>query len=213
MAWVIPTARAPRCVRNLLQVKRSFPEILNLLRKTEAVKPSEFIARDGKARELNPQAHTDKPPVPRTESADKKEDKKNKDVVFVRPVKEIVDILHQSTGYKLSERRAGLLAPFLAKKGSTLYDGMNSETAALGQMLANHLGIGFTSTAHTSDFVPILAIGPGSEAFRGFVQNTDVFYRYLAFGKIDYRNPREPEIAESRPAAANGGRSGAVCAA
>ena len=37
-----------------------------------------------------------------------------------------------------------------------------------------------------------LAIGPGSERFHGFIQNTEVFYNYLDFGQIDYRNPELP---------------------
>lgn len=188
-------AQSPKLFRNLLQMKRSIPEILGQLRKTETVKIGEYLAKDEKARAMNPKAHPDDPPVL------KEKDKKDKEVVFVKPIKEIIDIIHESTGYKLSERRAARLAPFLAKKGAPLYEGLNSDAAALGQLLANHLGINFTGTAHTSDFVPILAIGPGSENFRGFVQNTDVFYRYLAFGKIDFRNPRDPELVESRPSA------------
>jgi hypothetical protein len=78
---------------------------------------------------------------------------------------------------------------------------MNSETAALGQVMANYLGIGFTGSAHTADYVPILAIGLGSEHFQGFLQNTEVFYRYLAFGRVDHRNPREPELACAEPSA------------
>ncbi|MHC1765777.1 MAG: alkaline phosphatase [Verrucomicrobiia bacterium] len=187
--------QSPTLFRNLLQARRSFPEILSLVRKSETVKIGDYLSKDEKARALNPEAHPDKPPVI------KAGDKKDKEVVFVKPIKEIIEIVYESTGYKLSERRAARLAPFLAKKGAPLYEGLNSETAALGQIMANHVGVGFTGSAHTSDFVPILAIGPGSEHFQGFVENTDVFYRYLSFGKVDFRNPREPEIVESLPAA------------
>lgn len=193
-------AQSPVLFRNLLQVKRSFPEILAKLRKTEKAKPEEVTAKEGQALAMNPHAHPDLQAAAAS-GVKPAEHKKEKDVIFVRPVKELIDIIYEGTGYKLSEARAKALAPFLAKKGSTLYDGMNSETVALGQVMANRLGIGFTGSAHTADYVPILALGPGSEMFRGFIQNTEVFYRYLAFGKVDFRNPREPELAESAPVA------------
>lgn len=193
--------QSPVLFRNLLQVKRSFPELLNRLRKAENVKLENVPAREDKARAMNPLAHPPLEEAPKAADADKKEEKKEKEVVFVRSIPEIIERVHEDTGYKLSEKRAALLAPFLAKKGSPLYDGLNSETAALGQVLANHLGISFTGSAHTSDYVPILAVGPGSEHFRGFVQNTEVFYSYLAFGKVDFRNASEPEVADNGPAA------------
>jgi alkaline phosphatase len=196
-------SKSPALLRNLLQVKRSFPEILNLLCKTEKAKPAQIADKEGKARAMNPHAYPELASANEgTDAAKKTEEKKDKDVIFVKPAKEIIDIVFESTGYKMTEARARLLAPFLSKKASALYDGMNSETAALGQVMANYLGIGFTGSAHTSDYVPILTLGPGSEQFQGFIQNTEVFYKYLAFGKLDFRNPREPELAEVGPSAA-----------
>jgi alkaline phosphatase len=104
--------------------------------------------------------------------------------------------LKESTGYTASARRMDLLDPFLKKKGYALFDGHNSDTGALGQVLANHLGIGFTGGAHTSDYVPVLATGPGSERFTGFLQNTELFGHYLDFAGIQFRNPQEPLLAE-----------------
>ncbi len=104
-------------------------------------------------------------------------------------------ILKESTGYVPSNRRMELLQPFLQKKGYALFDGQNSENAALGQVLGNHLGITFTSTAHTSDHVPVLAVGPGSDRFRGFVENTELFDHYVEFAGIQFRNPQETLLA------------------
>jgi alkaline phosphatase len=103
--------------------------------------------------------------------------------------------LFESTGYVMSARRRELLEPYLKKKGYALYDAMASDVAALGQVLANHTGIGFTSTSHTSDFVPLLAMGPGAESFRGFLANTEVFERYVGFAGVDFRNRQEPLVA------------------
>ncbi len=41
----------------------------------------------------------------------------------------------------------------------------------------------FTSTHHTGDFVPLFAFGPGSKAFSGLYENTDIYHKMRkAFG-------------------------------
>lgn len=104
-------------------------------------------------------------------------------------------VLASATGYLPSTRRLAALDPFLKKKGYSLFDGENSDISALSLLLANHLGISFTSTAHTSDLVPVVAVGPGSDRFRGLIRNTEVFDHYLDFARIQFRNPQEPVIA------------------
>ena len=106
-------------------------------------------------------------------------------------------IIEEMTGYRPTKAKAALLAAYMEKKGHTLYDAMNTVPAQLGQLLANYTGVGWTSGAHTADYVPLLAIGPGAERFRGFLQNTEVFKHYLALANIDYRNPSVPLIAEA----------------
>ncbi len=109
--------------------------------------------------------------------------------------------LKESTGYTASARRMDLLDTFLKKKGYALFDGFNSDTAALGQVLANHLGIAFTSGNHTSDYVPVTALGPGAERFAGFLDNTEIFGHYMDFAGIQFRNPQEPLVAGVLPVA------------
>ena len=110
-------------------------------------------------------------------------------------------VFEQLTGFQPTLPQASLLISFLEKKGLALYDSMNSITVQIGQLLANHWGVGWTGGAHTGDYVPLLAVGPGAERFRGFIQNTDVFKHYLALAKIDFRNPEVPLIAEADPSA------------
>jgi alkaline phosphatase len=110
--------------------------------------------------------------------------------------------IRAATGYTVSETKAALLLATLAKKSKSLYDHMNSTAAQLGQLLGNHLGVGWTGTAHTADYVPLLAVGPGAIRFGGFIQNTDVFRGYLALAGIDYRNPEASLLVESGPTAA-----------
>ncbi|MCC6235565.1 MAG: alkaline phosphatase [Verrucomicrobiales bacterium] len=105
-------------------------------------------------------------------------------------------ILAETTGYKVDPKKLVQFLPFLSGKGSALFDQMNSDVAALGQLLANHLGVGFVGTTHTSDYVPLIAVGPGSDRFRGMIRNTDVFTNYTSLAAIDFRNPQEPLLAE-----------------
>jgi alkaline phosphatase len=191
--------KSPELLRNLLKVKRSFPGMLDLLRKGRKYR-GEAVGRQAQAAKLlNPDAHPDID-MDGLHRQLTEPDSSEQEIQFVRPIHELIDIVYESTGYKMSEHRARLLAPFLAKKGSTLYDIMNSEMAALGQLMGNYLGIGFTGTAHTADYVLLTALGPGADQMAGFVKNTDVFYRYLKFGKIDFRNPVESaSLADAGP--------------
>jgi len=113
----------------------------------------------------------------------------------------IRQVIRERTGYDVPENKARAFEPFLQKKGTTAFDGMNSVTAQLGQLLANHVGISWTGGAHTADYVPLLAIGPGAERFRGFLQNVEVFRHYAALADVDYRNPEVPLLAETGPSA------------
>lgn len=119
----------------------------------------------------------------------------------VRTEAEAIALLADRTGFRTEPAKIALLLPFVNAKGSALFDQMNSDVAALGQVLANHLGIGFTGTSHTSDYVPLVAIGPGAERFRGLIRNTDIFRQYTTFAGIDYRNPDEPLLATADLAA------------
>jgi alkaline phosphatase len=113
----------------------------------------------------------------------------------------IADVIGEATGFKVSTRRAEAFARVLAGEPGSIYDSLNTVTAQLGLLMANHLAIGFTSGAHTGDYVPILALGPGAERFHGFLENTDVFVHYTELAGIDFRNPSLPLLADAGPAA------------
>lgn len=115
----------------------------------------------------------------------------------VPTIQEIQEVLEATTGYKPSERRAGWFLAYLEKKGTCVYEAMNSDVIQLGQLLANHIGIGWTGSAHTSDYVELTAVGPGAEQFQGFIQNVDVFRNYTRLAGIDFKNREEPLMADS----------------
>jgi alkaline phosphatase len=112
-------------------------------------------------------------------------------------IAQIQQIVRESTGYQASKQRAEMLAPFLNKKGKALYGLMNSPVGQLGQLMANHWAVGWAGSAHTSDYVPLTAIGPGAEKFRGFIDNTDIFHNYIALAGVDFKNPTVPLSAKA----------------
>jgi alkaline phosphatase len=114
---------------------------------------------------------------------------------------EIAEVIHAGTGYKVSARRTGLFAGYLSRKTTALYDMMNGDLPQFGQLMANHYGINMIGNAHTADYVPVLALGPGAERFRGFLQATDVFHHFMGLAKINFRNPTEPLTGQIGPEA------------
>lgn len=199
---------------NALKVRKSFAELLDLLRKSEKTKTADVPAKEAKAYEMNPAAHPQDAVVndkddekDEDEEEKKKKEKKEKDIILVKPQSEIIEVIEHWTGYKIKPKQADMLAPYLSKKGDTLYSVLKADVAGLGHLMANYVGIGFIGNAHTADYVPITAVGPGAERFAGFVENTSVFHSLLHFGKIDFRNPTEPLITETSPSASEVERS------
>ncbi|MDE6757369.1 MAG: alkaline phosphatase [Muribaculaceae bacterium] len=87
----------------------------------------------------------------------------------------------------MSERRENRLkdvfnATFVdgqARRQETLYSNFNQFAVEVFEMLNEKAGIGWTSLAHTGNFVPLFAIGAGAELFTGLNDNTDVPMKIL----------------------------------
>jgi alkaline phosphatase len=120
------------------------------------------------------------------------------------PARTVQAVLREATGYQVPQEKADWFAAYLAKEAKPLYGILDKPPLQLGQLLANHYAIGWAGGAHTSDYVPVLAIGPGSDRFRGFIQNTEVFRHFLQFGGIDFQNPEVPLMSAVAPAAGTG---------
>ena len=180
--------------RNLTGVKTSFAKMLRPLKR----KPAEEVEEKEK------DEIADKAKEKAKSAAEKERDrvKKKKDEENVATPTEILEIVAEGTGYKMPYRKAELLRMHLANTGESLYDMRKSDVCALGDVLANHLSISFTGSAHTGDHVPVLALGPGAEHFGGYIQNVDIFGHYLNFAGLDFRNPQEPLITPGGPEAA-----------
>ncbi len=172
--------------RNLRDVKQSFPILLKALKRQPAHDEPDF-EKDDAAEKKKEDAKS------AAQKEREKTEKKIKEENVATPT-EIIQIVEDGTGYKMPYRKAELLRQCLTNTGEAIYDMRKSETAALGDVMANHLSVGFTGTAHTGDYVPVIAIGPGAERFGGFIQNTDIFGHYLDLAGIGFRNPQEPLI-------------------
>ena len=111
-------------------------------------------------------------------------------------VNDMIQALGDHTGISVSARDAeeyrALCEAAYAFKPITQV-GFNQQFAsplnALGQLLSTYTGMAWTGNSHTSDHVILSAMGPGSEKFGGFIQNTDVFKHLTALAKIDHTNP------------------------
>ena len=171
--------------RNLVNAKASFSQMLKKLKRN----PED----EGKIGETEEEKKEREKKMSKEEKAAADKKKKIEDEDVATPT-EIIDIIQASTGYKVPTEKAELLIPHLAKRGKAMYDLMKEDVCALGQLMGNYWGIGWTGNAHTADYVPVVALGPGAEKFKGFIQNTEVFYNYLGFANIDFRNPEEPLI-------------------
>ncbi|MEO7317686.1 MAG: alkaline phosphatase, partial [Chthoniobacteraceae bacterium] len=199
----------------LVDVKMSFPEILKRIEKlsTKIKVPAIPADAEDKLDVPDPMAKIDPNGKEDGDKADAdpkdaKDDDKTKFTAAVQLAsaikaepKVIIDVIADATGYRMSERRAVLFAKVLAGDYPALYDQMNSVVTQLGQIIANRTGVGWTGNTHTADYVTLVAVGPGSERFRGIVQNTDIFGHYTGFADIDFKNPAAPLIAHAGPEA------------
>ncbi len=61
-----------------------------------------------------------------------------------------------------------------AKDEKTLYNDFNRFAVVVYDIMNRHLGIGWTTSSHTGNFVPLYAIGAGSSLFTGNLNNTEV---------------------------------------
>jgi hypothetical protein len=191
---------SPQRFAALAQVKASYPEITRRLEKVGVKMKVPSFVTDAEDKLDIPDPMAKVVPPGDTKPAEGEETKvgsgEQTTSVFQVEPKAIVDVIGEATGYAISARRAALFAKVLSGEYQALYDQMNSTISQLGQLMANRVGIGWTGNTHTSDFVPIIAIGPGSERFTGLIQNTDIFANYTQLAGIDYRNPSIPLMAQ-----------------
>lgn len=105
----------------------------------------------------------------------------------IRPessVGEIQAVLREVTHLPFTAGEAEILHARLNNTYRMAYDRMNAVGSVLGQIIANHTEINWMSNTHTSDYVELLAWGPGSERIQAFNRNTDLFTLMLESAAI-----------------------------
>jgi len=85
-----------------------------------------------------------------------------------------------ATGLPITAAEMEPVREYLGKLNPSDYAPGKTMKASLGAVLTRHLGIGWTGTAHTGDFVIFTAKGPGAEAFPALVRNDAVHGHLLA---------------------------------
>jgi alkaline phosphatase len=83
-------------------------------------------------------------------------------------------------GYDLNADDRRLLEDCLHDRRAMAFVDANKWTSVLGAILADHFGVAFLSPNHTSDYVEVTALGPGSESIGGCIDNTDLHGVMLA---------------------------------
>lgn len=72
-----------------------------------------------------------------------------------------------------------------AKDEKTLYATFDAFTAKVFELLSYRMGIGWTTTYHAGNFVPVYAIGAGSQLFTGNLDNTEIPRLLLRAAALD----------------------------
>lgn len=83
------------------------------------------------------------------------------------------ELIRRASGVELSVEERQILKRCIAGERVEPFSATGSMTLVLGSLLANHFGIGWVSGNHTSEFVELTALGPGSEGLAPLIENTD----------------------------------------
>ncbi|MCC7175399.1 MAG: alkaline phosphatase [Bryobacterales bacterium] len=106
----------------------------------------------------------------------------------------VKETIRSSFGIDLSADETEWIQKMAAQgRGVTISKQLDKMVGVLGQVLGNHTGVGWTGTSHTSDYTMLVALGPGSGRFHGFMKNIDAFPILCDLMEIRHRNPSMTE--------------------
>jgi len=107
-----------------------------------------------------------------------------------RMARHMVDAVQDRLGIGIAEPHARVIVRAITgQHGNTLNQQFDSANSVLGQVLANHTGVGWNCHSHTSDYTVSTAFGPMANEFAGLVRNTHVFEILVAAMGSSFRNP------------------------
>lgn len=90
-------------------------------------------------------------------------------------VDEIQERVAFACNLDISSDEATTLQQALKGDFEAVYRPRSSPSAVLSAIQANYTAVNWVGSMHTSDYVPLLTIGPGSDTIGSFVRNTELF--------------------------------------
>ncbi|MGF1669389.1 MAG: alkaline phosphatase [Balneolaceae bacterium] len=88
---------------------------------------------------------------------------------------QIKERIEYATRLQISNHEAQMFKDSFEGKLRTPYRALRTPDTVLAQIEANYIAVNWIGTMHTSDYVELAAIGPGSEQLKPFVRNTELF--------------------------------------
>lgn len=119
-------------------------------------------------------------------------------------VESVQDLARTHFGFELTAEEVEILRNAVSgQKRLSASKQLDNLPGLMGQVVGNHVGIGWTGTTHTSDYTLVTALGPGAERFAGLIRNTQVFPALTELMDVQFQNPSmEPAKAKQFRAAA-----------
>lgn len=90
-------------------------------------------------------------------------------------VNQVRERVEEATRHQIRRSEAEALISSLKGEYETLYRLRNRASAVMGTILANYTAVNWVGSMHTSDYVELAAMGPGSQKLSHFTRNTDLF--------------------------------------
>ena len=101
--------------------------------------------------------------------------------------REIKDRIERAWQLQITRNEAFTLQQALRGDFEAVYRARSRPSAVLSAIQANYTAVNWIGSMHTSDYVELAALGPGSEAIGAFTRNTDLFDVMVeAAGVADY---------------------------
>lgn len=114
---------------------------------------------------------------------------------------DVSEALGEGLGLEITREEAeAVLLAFQGNEPAELNPQHRNLVGILGQVAGRHTGVFWTGTTHTEDYVLLAAKGPGQDAWRGLLRNTDCFDIVSDYYGLTHKNPRADEAmaAEAR---------------
>lgn len=101
-------------------------------------------------------------------------------------VAQIRELIQTYTKHGISLEQATMLHQALNRSYQAPSPRMTQDWSVFGSVMSNYYGVSFSSGSHTSDYVDLAVMGPGSASVGTFYQNTDLFRLMLDAAGIAY---------------------------